>query len=127
MSFAYGIRRLAVLQLALLAVTSIVFLTIYGAFQAGSVWFGGLTASLNVGWLLWRRQRADAGRALSAGQSLRLLYRSALERFLLVGLLFALGLGVLKLDPLALLTGFIVGQLALVFLGMKGKSASHGD
>jgi ATP synthase protein I len=126
-SFACGIRRLAVLQLALVAVTSIVFFTIYGGFQAGSVWFGGLTASLNVGWLLWRRQRADAGRALSAGQSLRLLYRSALERFMLVGLLFALGLGVLKLDPLALLTGFIVGQLALVFLGMKGKSASHGD
>ncbi len=126
MSFTGEIRRLAVLQLALVAVTSIVFFTIYGGFQAGSVWFGGLTALLNIGWLLWRRHGADAGRALSAGQSLRLLYRSALERFLLVALLFALGLGVLKLDPLALLTGFVVGQLALVFLEMKGKSASHG-
>jgi ATP synthase protein I len=125
-SFVRGIHRLAVLQLALVAVTSVVFFTIYGGFQAGSVWFGGLTAALNVGWLLWRRQRADTGRALSGGQSLRLLYRNALERFVLVALLFALGLGVLKLDPLALLTGFVVGQLALVFLGMKGKSASHG-
>ena len=125
-SFASGVRGAVVLQLALVAVTSIVFYTIYGGFQAGSVWFGGLTATLNIGWLQWRRQRADAGRALSAGQSLRLLYRSALERFVLIALLFALGLGVLKLDPLALLTGFIVGQLALVFLGIKGKSASHG-
>jgi ATP synthase protein I len=126
MSFAREIRRLAVLQLVLMGVTSIVFFTIYGGFQAGSVWFGGLTATLNIGCLLWRRQQADAGRALSAGKSLRLLYRSALERFVLIALLFALGLGALRFDPLALLTGFVVGQLALVLLGMKGKSASHG-
>jgi ATP synthase protein I len=125
-SFAGENRRLAMLQLVLVAVTSIVFFTIYGGFQAGSVWFGGLTATLNIGCLLWRRQQADTGRALSAGKSLRLLYRSALERFVLVALLFALGLGVLRLDPPALLTGFVVGQLALVFMGMNGKSASHG-
>jgi ATP synthase protein I len=125
-SFVSEIRGPVVLQLVLVAVSSIVFFAIFGWFQAVSVWFGGLTAALNIGCLLWRRQQADAGRALSAGQSLRLLYRSALERFVLIALLFALGLGVLKLDPLALLTGFIVGQLALVFLGIKGKSASHG-
>ena len=45
------------------------------------------------------------------------IYRSALERLLLVALLFALGLGVLKLAPLALLTGFIVGQVALLLTG----------
>ena len=33
----------------------------------------------------------------------------------LVALLFAVALGTLQLDPLALITGFIVGQLALVF------------
>jgi hypothetical protein len=32
-------------------------------------------------------------------------------------LLFSLGLGVLKLAPLALLTGFIVGQVALLLTG----------
>jgi len=44
-----------------------------------------------------------------------LLYRTAVERFVLVLLLFAVALGTLQLDPLALITGFIVGQLALVF------------
>jgi ATP synthase protein I len=53
------------------------------------------------------------------------LYRTALERFVMVVLLFALGMGVLKLDPLALLTGFVAGQMALVLIGMKGKSANH--
>ncbi len=125
-SFAGNIRRLALLQLALVAITSIIFFTMYGGFQAGSVWYGGLTATLNIGWLLWRRHCADTGRALSAGQSLRLLYRSALERFVLVAVLFALGLGVMQLDALALLTGFVAGQLALVILGIKGNSANHG-
>jgi len=69
----------------------------------------------NVLLLEWRRGRADRGRALSAGESLRLLYRTALERFVLVALLFAVALGVLQLAPVAVITGFIVGQLALLF------------
>jgi ATP synthase protein I len=116
---------LIVLQLVLMAAVSIVFYLRSGIDAAGSVWFGGITATLNILLLLWRRHRADTGRALSAGRSLWVLYRTALERFVMVVLLFALGMGVLKLDPLALLTGFVVGQLALVLIGMKGKSANH--
>ena len=64
--------------------------------------------------LEWRRGCADSGRALSGGESLRLLYRTALERFVLVILLFALALGVLQLEPPALIAGFIAGQVALI-------------
>ena len=42
-----------------------------------------------------------------------MLYRTALERFVLVALLFALGMGGLQLDPPALLAGFIMGQLVI--------------
>jgi hypothetical protein len=109
------------LQLLLIAITSAVFFMIYGGFQAGSAAFGGFCACANRLLLEWRRHKADSGRALSAGQSMRLLYRTALERFMLIGVLFALGLGVWQLDPLALITGFIVGQSALVFNG-TGKT-----
>jgi len=109
------------LQLLLIAVTAVIFFMIYGGFQAGSAAFGGICASANCLLLEWRRYQADRGQALSAAQSMRLLYRTALERFVLVGVLFALGLGVWRLDPLALLTGFIVGQTALVFTG-TGKT-----
>ena len=112
---ARGIRKLAILQLLLLAATSVVFFMIYGVFQAVSAGCGGLIAMTNVLLLEWRRRRADSGRALSAGESLRLLYRTALERFVLIALLFALALGVLQLDPVALISGFIMGQVALVF------------
>ena len=112
---ARGIRKLAMLQLLLLAATSVVFFMIYGVFQAVSAGCGGLIAMTNVLLLEWRRRRADSGRALSAGESLRLLYRTALERFVLIALLFALALGVLQLDAVALICGFIMGQVALVF------------
>jgi len=91
------------------------------AMQAGSVWFGGAIAAANMLLLEWRRQTADNGPALSAAASLRLLYRTALERFVLVVTLFAVALGVLRLDPLALLSGFIVGQIALILTG-TGKT-----
>jgi ATP synthase protein I len=114
-STARGVRKLAMFQLLLIAATSVIFFMIYGAFQAGSVWCGGLIAMANVLLLEWRRGCADRGRAQSAGESLRLLYRTALERFVLVALLFAVALGVLRLAPVAVITGFIVGQLALLF------------
>ena len=99
--------------------TSVVFLLQSGGFQACSAGFGGAIALINVLLLEWRRYRTDRARAIDARQSLRVLYRSALERLLLVALLFALGLGALALHPLALLTGFVVGQLALLLTGTK--------
>ena len=114
-STARSVCKLAILQLLLIAASSVIFFMVYGAFQAGSVCCGGLIAMANVLLLEWRRLGADRGRVLSAGESLRLLYRTAVERFLLVLLLFAVALGTLQLDPLALITGFIAGQLALVF------------
>jgi len=118
---ASGIRKRLGFQLVLIAVTSIVFFTLGDAMRAGSVWFGGAIASANLLLLEWRRRMADKGPALSAAASLRLLYRTALERFVLAAALFALGLGVLRLYPLALLTGFIVGQVALIVTG-TGKT-----
>jgi F0F1-type ATP synthase assembly protein I len=113
-NLARDARKLLVLQLLLLAVTSAVFFVRYGGFQAGSVWGGGVIAIAHTLLLEWRRGCADSGRALTGGESLRLLYRTALERFVLVALLFALALGVLQLAPAALIAGFIAGQVALI-------------
>lgn len=115
------IRTLLTAQLLLVAVTSVVFLSGSGGFQAGSVWFGGMIATCNVLLLEWRRYRADNARAMDARGSLVVLYRSALERFAVVALLFAAGMGVLQLAPLALLSGFIAGQAGLIFTG-TGKT-----
>ena len=125
MSIARNIRNLAALQLALLTATSVIFYLWKGACPAAAAGFGGGIAMVNIALLLWRRNCADRGRALSAGESIRLLYRSALERFFAVIALFVLGMAVLKLDAPALLTGFIVGKVALFFIGKESKSESH--
>jgi len=119
-NFAGRIRRFVTLQLLLLAVISVLFYVIYGTFQAVSVWCGGGIAMVSALWLEWRRTQAERGRAQSAGESLRVLYRTAIERFAWVLLLFSLALGVWQLDPLALISGFIVGQLALLLTGIAG-------
>jgi hypothetical protein len=48
-----------------------------------------------------------------------LLYRYAMQRFVITLALFALGMKFLDMDPLALLSGFIAGQLSLLFGGNK--------
>jgi ATP synthase protein I len=125
-SLVRSFRKLAALQLTLVMVTTVLFYLWSGAGAAVSTLFGGGIAMVNMALLLWRRERAERGRAMSAGESIRLLYRSALERFIAVIALFALGMGVLKLYAPALLTGFVVGQLALLFTGNERKSERHG-
>lgn len=126
MSLARSLRKLAAVQLPLMMATSALFFVTSGAGAAIAALFGGAIATVNIALLLWRRERANAGRALNAGESLRLLYRTAIERLGAVIALFALGMGILQLQPLGLLTGFIVGQVALLFTENKGKSERHG-
>lgn len=109
-------------QLVLVGLAAGAFYALSGYVQALSALFGGSMAVINVLLLTWRRHQADSGRAMSAGQSLWALYRSAIERFALVLALFALGMGVLRLEPLPLLIGFIAGQLGLFVTGTRRKN-----
>jgi ATP synthase protein I len=112
-----GIRRLLLLQIAWVAVASAVFLALCGIFSAVSVCYGGGIAATN-GLLQARCLHRDAqAPQRSPQQSLVAVYVCVVQRFLLVALLFALGLGALKLEPLAVLAGFVAGQIALVISG----------
>lgn len=103
------IRRVLSLQLALLLVASLGTYAIWGLGVAKAVCFGAGIASANTLMIAWRMRQ---GRKQTATQpSLSEFYRSWLERYLLVGVLLAAGLGGLKLMPLGLLSGFILGQV----------------
>jgi ATP synthase protein I len=71
-------------------------------------------AVANTLMLAWRMRAAAQLTGKSPGQELAGLVRSSLERFLMVALLIAAGLGWLKLMPAPLLLGFVLGQLVLV-------------
>ena len=80
-----------------------------------STLYGSLIAVLNSGFLYWRMRKASRKINESAHESLRTLYRSGIDRFVLTGCLLAIGMmGVLKLSPVIVLMSFIIGQL--VFL-----------
>ena len=112
-----GIRRLFLLQTGLVAVTSAVFLAVFDVFSAVCVWYGGGIAAMN-GLLQARCLHRDVrAPQRSPQQSLVAVYVCVVQRFLLIALLFGFGLGALKLDALAVLTGFVAGQIALVISG----------
>ena len=111
-----GIRRLLLFQSMVVAATAAAFLVIFETFSAVSVCYGGCAAAVN-GLLLARCARRDAAvPERTPQQSLMAAYLCVLQRFIVLALLFVLGLGLLKLKPLALLTGFIVGQVVMVIL-----------
>ncbi|WP_049871026.1 ATP synthase subunit I [Sideroxydans lithotrophicus] len=75
---------------------------------------GGGISVLNGALLAWRMSRAALHSAHDAHQQLRLMYFYAAERFLAVVALLGICLVVLKLSPLAVLGGFVLGQTVLL-------------
>lgn len=105
-------RKVVVLQLIIAALIAAIFAVIQDGWSALSAFYGGLT-SLAVSWLLRRGvlkaneiARDDPKRGMTA------LYVGAVQRFVLVLGLLAVGLGLLKLAPLATIVGFGGAQLA---------------
>lgn len=71
---------------------------------------GGAISVVNSAMLAWRMVRAASHPAHEAHHQLRLMYFYATERFLVVVVLLCICMAVLKLSPLALLGGFVLGQ-----------------
>ncbi|MDD5390065.1 MAG: ATP synthase subunit I [Gallionellaceae bacterium] len=102
------------MQGGLIAIAAVVVWLWQGAEVAGAALYGGSAALANVGLLVWRWRRGRYDYHCDGGRHLRQFHRSSLERFFLVGVVLALGLYGLRLDPLAMLLGFIVGQTAWI-------------
>lgn len=67
--------------------------------------------------LLWYYRRAVRCAGIDVGLNLRIAYRCSLERMAVTVLLLGLGIGILKLEPLALISAFVALQLA----GLVGR------
>lgn len=111
-------RAVLLYQAAITVLTAAVFMFMGGLRPAIAALYGGLVAMV-LSWLLKRRVTRVAG--VSPGKSMMLLYLGVVQRFLLVLALFALALGVLKLDPLASIVGFGLGQLGYVISRVSHK------
>ncbi|MHB1620826.1 MAG: ATP synthase subunit I [Sulfuricella sp.] len=106
--------RVVSLQAVLVVFATSLLFFLLGKEGATAVFFGGAVAVANALFLVWCL-RASAQRPVQdARRELAWLVRFSMERFLMVALLIVAGLGWLKLMPVPLLIGFVLGQLALV-------------
>jgi len=101
-------------MLSLWAIQAIATLAVAGGFFAWmgfaaalAALYGGAVVMVVSALLAWRMKRASRPGAGVAG-----LYLSTLERMVFVAAAFVLALAVLKLQPLALIAGFIGAELA---------------
>lgn len=108
------IRRIGFFQFVVAVTGAAISFFFFGEAAARAVFFGGAVALANSLLLAWRMHIGALRPGHSPGQELARLVRSSVERFLMVALLIAAGLGWLKLMPAALLAGFVLGQLTLV-------------
>ena len=107
-------RQVIVLQIAATLIGASIAYGIKGSPQfAIAVLSGGAISIVNAALLAWRMARSALHPAHEGHHQLRLLYFYAAERFLVVVTLLCLSLA-MKLIPLALLGGFVIGQAILL-------------
>jgi ATP synthase protein I len=107
-------RQIIMLQIVVTLIGASIAYSMKGTPQfAIAVLSGGGISVLNGALLAWRMTRETLHPAPEAHHQLRLLYFYAAERFLVVVVLLCLCIAVLKLLPLALLGGFVMGQAVL--------------
>ncbi|MDH5544489.1 MAG: ATP synthase subunit I [Gammaproteobacteria bacterium] len=114
-------RYLILYQLAAGAIVAVLFLLFKDLVAAVSALAGALTSSASAFLLGTGVSKAEASAIDNPGKSVGTLYFGAVKRFLLVIILFVLGLKFLHLDALAMAAGFIAAQIGFVFL-FKGLS-----
>jgi hypothetical protein len=92
---------------------------------AKSLVYGSCIAMVSTLLLAWRFKQGEHQESLGAAWALRQAYRTAIERFVWAGIMLAVGFGLLKLAPLWMLAGFVVGQAAwlLIPIWMKFENA----
>tara|TARA_B100000686_G_scaffold221502_1_gene228619 strand:+ start:8059 stop:8430 length:372 start_codon:yes stop_codon:yes gene_type:complete len=117
-----SVHRTAVLQTVISVIVGIIAYILEGKEEAGAAIYGGVVALIGTLLLLWRMQSGKHKILKDAKHYLWIFYRSGVERFLVISILLAIGMGVLKLVPLLVLIGFVVSQLAWIITPLQGRN-----
>jgi len=99
-------------QIALILVVAAVGAGYSGINGAIAALYGGSLILIRTIMLIWYYRRAVKSAGIDVGLNLRIAYRCSLERMAVTILLLSLGLGIFKLEPLALICAFVALQLA---------------
>jgi F0F1-type ATP synthase assembly protein I len=117
------VGRVVLLQGLLAGVAAAVAWIFQDGPGAAAAAYGGGTAVANTAILAWQIRRGKGQIRGDAYRQLREIYFSSAQRLAVLVTLLVAGFGVLKLAPLALLAGFVAGQIGLLFSGfLSGKT-----
>jgi F0F1-type ATP synthase assembly protein I len=107
-------KRLFIVQAVFLAGVVALTYLVWDLESAMAMLFGGAMVVINTVIQQWGHFRATKTAGNDLQRNMRIIYRTAAERFIITLALFAVGIGVLRLEPKFLIAGFIVLQLAQV-------------
>ncbi|WP_019895231.1 ATP synthase subunit I [Hydrogenovibrio halophilus] len=82
--------------------------------------YGLAIGLVNVAMLSWTFQKANAKAVENPKSGIQILYLSAVIRFVLLAVLFVLGLQAFELNPMPVVLTFVVMQIGQM-LNLKGK------
>lgn len=94
---------------------------------AKSLVYGNCIALVSTLFLAWRFRQGERRESLGAEWALRQAYRTSVERFVWVAIMLAVGFKILKLAPLWMLAGFVVGQAAWLMSPVWMKLRTQND
>ncbi len=117
-------RTLLRYQILLTGLAVLVWWLLRGSDAAMAAGYGGSVTIIATLLLAWRMLRAGQQARFDPRRSMQTLYIGAAWRFMLTVALFALGMGYFKLDPPAMIVGFVLAQLAYIFVGLGTQRAS---
>lgn len=133
-AFAGKANRVVIVQLSVTLLVAAVFFGFAaqsataeeGLWKALSAGYGGLSSVVLALISIGGFKRANAVALSSPGQSMIILYIGAVVRFVAVIVLLGIGLGLLKLDAMAVFIGFALAQ-ASYLMSVRDRKAAHGS
>ena len=120
------VRLLSVLGAIILTGSTATYLLV-GSPAAKSFIYGSLVAMIGAIILLWRQAQAERRAVNDAVWIVRHAYKAAIERYIWAAIMLALGFKLLELVPLWLMVGFIVGQVAWLFVSISNRLRTKND
>lgn len=114
-AFDRTLRRILQVQLILLGVAAVFFALYRGTDFVIALLYGGAVTIATTLYSGWRLKVATAGDEHGPALNMMEFYKGTLLRFILVIALLALGLGYLRLEPLAIIIGFAITQTGYLF------------
>ena len=130
-------RRVVIIQSLTTLIVAVVFFVLgisqnselaqsaeQGTWDALSACYGGLTSVVLALLSIRGFKRANEIALSEPKKSMTILYVSAVQRFVTVLVMLGMGLGLFKLEPTAVLIGFILAQ-ASYLMGVRDRKAAR--